>query len=93
MPKEVTVDLKDLRFLVKIMLGFSIESRAHKLLRQSQIPKNKAAVNRYMAALRVAIPQAKMEREKQFRDLLDAVKTGDNLRHTLATFAARVAKS
>jgi hypothetical protein len=57
MPKEVTVDLKDLRFLVKIMLGFSIESRAHKLLRQSQIPKNKAAVNRYMAALRVAIPQ------------------------------------
>ena len=93
MPKEVTISLKDLRKLVRVMVAYSIESRAHALLRKTYSPQNKPAVERYMTELRAAIPQAKKQRLAQFHYLLVAVKTGENLPLALATFADHEAKS
>jgi hypothetical protein len=92
-PKDVTVSLKDLRALARIMVAYSIESRAHALIRKSQTPTNKPAVDRYMAALRVVIPRAKQERLAQFGDLLEGLKSEDSARRALATFVDREARS
>jgi hypothetical protein len=93
MPTQVTVDLQDLKLLVKLLLACSIESRAQRAVRISQSAKHKDAVRRYVQAVNAAVPEARKDQKARYRDLLNSLKTGDNVRQSLATFVAHEAKS
>jgi hypothetical protein len=93
MPKDVTVSLKDLRFLVKLAWALSVESHAQKALRVHQISKNPRVVKEYVAAVRAALPEAKKQETKRYDELLKSLKSGENVRQSLANFATREAKS
>jgi hypothetical protein len=93
MPKNVTVNLEDLRFLVKLAWALSVESRAQKALRIHQISKNRKVVEKYVAAYRLAVPDARKQAREIYGDLLKSLKSGENVPQTLSSFVVRAAKS
>lgn len=93
MPTELSVDLHDLRILVKSLVTNSVESRAHRLLRQNQSLTNRDVAKQYFAAYKAALPQARKDLKPQYRELLNSLRTGNNIRQTLARFAAREVQS
>jgi hypothetical protein len=93
MSVEVTVELEDLRRLVKKMCALSIECRAQQALRVYQIPTNRKVVAEYVAAYRLAVPEARKQERALYGDFLKSLKSGNNVRQTLSSFVARVATS
>jgi hypothetical protein len=93
MSKTVVVGLKDLRWLVKLLLAYSIESRAQGLVRKEQSKEYAESVRLYLAEVRKMVPSAREQQSKHFDELLSSLRSGSDVRLALANFVAREAKS
>ena len=93
MGKEVTIPLKDLRELVKLLLVCSIESRAQRLVRKKQPKEKTPVVRQYLLAVAEMIPDARKYQKARFSELLSSLRSGQDVPPALASFLAHEAKS
>ena len=93
MPQTVTINLEDLRKLVKLLFTCSIQRRAQRTLRAKQVKFNKAVVRAYLEAVLSELPDARKSVRTDYRELFAALKDGSDVRRALANFVVHEAKS
>jgi hypothetical protein len=93
MSKTVTVNLRDLKALVKLLFACSVESSAQRMIRKKQPKDREAVVKQYLEALVEMMPAAREKQRTYFHELLSSLRSGSDVPLALANFVAREAKS
>jgi len=75
-----------LRFLVKLAWALSVESRAQKGFTHPPDFKNRKVVEKYVAAYRLAVPDARKQARELYGDLLKSLKSGENVPQNFIQF-------
>jgi hypothetical protein len=89
MGKEVTIPLKDLRSLVKLLYGCSVGIQAQRLVRRKQPKAKDAIVKQYLLAVAEMVPDAKKREKARFGELLASLRSGQDVPVALASFLIR----
>jgi hypothetical protein len=87
--KDVTIPLKDLRALVKLLFDSSVESNAQRLVRKKQPSEKKPVVNQYLLAVVEMMPDAKKRQKIRFAELLASLRSGQDVPASLTSFLSR----
>ncbi len=93
MGKEVTIPLKDLRTLVKLLFLYSVDNRAQRLVRKKQPEEKAPIVKQYLLAVAEMMPAARKRQRARYGELLASLRSGQDVPLVLATFLAREAKT
>jgi hypothetical protein len=83
---DVGVDLKDLRQLVEYCFHQDVRDRAHKSALRTGAETKPAATSLFADLVSRATPEAEHLTRLRYRPLLDALKSGSEVRRALAGF-------